>query len=241
MVDPVIVGAMRVKNEARWIRRSIESILPICSRVIVLDDHSTDQTAVIATSTGQNVIVMDSPFTGLDEVRDKNYLLGACLQAKADWIIMIDGDEALVPGDAERLLALFRSMAKYSGAARALAFNVLYLWDRDDQIRVDGVYRSMSRVSAFRAGTERFQPTGGVNFHCGNCPQGLGPRSHAGVSLLHFGYLDRADRIRKYEWYRANDPGNQAEDEYRHMVVGDLFPAESRFRHGGPLDLAPLR
>jgi hypothetical protein len=46
--------------------------------------------------------------------------------------------------------------------------------------------------------------------------------------------------VRKYEWYRNIDGENPVEDGYRHMVVGDIFPAESRFRYGGPLQLEAL-
>jgi glycosyltransferase involved in cell wall biosynthesis len=231
-----VAGIMRVKNEARWIRRSIESILPLCNAgVTVLDDHSTDDTAEIAQKCGAWVI--PSPFEGLDEVRDKNLLLADF--PGADWLIMIDGDEVLESGKLDYLRVTMQRAIE-SNTVRALAFGVLYLWDREDQIRVDGVYRSMSRVSAFRPGKERFEATGGVNFHCGNCPQGITQRAHAGVSLLHYGYMDSRDRIRKYEWYRAQDPANQIEDEYRHIVIGDLFPAESRFRHGGPLELRQI-
>ena len=43
-----VIGCMRVKNEARWIRRALESILPICERVaVVFDDHSSDETPEI--------------------------------------------------------------------------------------------------------------------------------------------------------------------------------------------------
>lgn len=153
---------------------------------------------------------------------------------------MIDGDEVMEPGKVEYLQTTMQRAIESGNAVRALAFSVLYLWDREDQIRVDGVYRSMSRVSAFRPGKERFEATGGVNFHCGNCPQAIRGRAHAGVSLLHYGYLDREDRLRKYEWYRAQDPNNISEDEYRHMVIGDVFPADSHFRHGGPLELRNL-
>lgn len=239
-----VIGAMRVKNEARWIKRSIESILPICDRVVVLDDHSTDETKAVCLSI-PDVVWVPSPFEGLDEVRDKNYLLdcvGVGLtrdpQDHIDWIVMIDGDEVLMPGHADKLKLAMQAATAQS--VRALAFSVLYLWDREDQVRVDGVYRSMSRVSAFRPGKERFEATGGANFHCGNCPQQIVGRSHAGVSLLHFGYMDREDRMRKYRWYNETDPGNEAEDRYRHMVIGDLFGPQCRFRHGGPLELRAL-
>lgn len=230
-----VVGVMRVKNEARWIQRSLESILPICDRVVVFDDHSTDDTPAICAAFDR-VELVASQFEGLNEVRDKNFLLSWAVPA--DWVIMVDGDEALMPGHAAKLkLAMQAATAQ---AIRALAFHVLYLWDREDQVRVDGVYRSMSRVSAFRPGKERFEPTGGVNFHCGNCPQGIVGRDHAGVTLLHYGYMERADRIRKFRWYQENDPGNRTEDEYRHMVIGDLFTPDARFRHGGPLELREL-
>lgn len=226
---------LRVRNESRWIKRSIESIAPICNAgIFVMDDHSEDDTAHIARDCGANLF--PSLFAGLDEVRDKNFLLGAI--PPCDWVIAIDGDEALMPGHAAQLELQMRVAMAHG--IRALAFSVLYLWDREDQIRVDGVYRSMSRVSAFRPGKERFEATGGANFHCGNCPQGIQGRAHAVVSLLHFGYLDRADRIRKYDWYRAQDPNNVIEDDYRHTVIGDLFPAESKFRHGGPLELCQI-
>jgi glycosyltransferase involved in cell wall biosynthesis len=230
-----VVGLMRVKNEARWIKRSIESIQPVCNAgILVFDDHSTDETREIASGLG--VAVFESTFRGLDESRDKNLMLEV-IRKDVDWVVMIDGDEALMPGHAEMLRY---KMAWSERKVRALAFTVLYLWDREDQIRVDGVYRSMSRVSAFRPGKERFEATGGVNFHCGNCPQAIQGRAHAGVSLLHFGYLDRADRIRKFDWYNKTDPNNQQEDRYRHMVIGDLFAADSKFRHGGPLELRAL-
>lgn len=231
-----IVGLMRVKNEARWIERCIRSILPACSRVIVMDDHSTDGTPEICSAIPA-VEVHDSPFTGLDEARDKNWLLD---QARdADWILMIDGDEMLEAGGAAKL-----SKAAEAAAPRvkALAFRVLYLWDTEEQYRVDGVYGRLARASMFRPGSHRFIPTGvGGNFHCGNVPLALQLDSlNPGLALLHFGYLHKGDRIRKYHWYREQDPNNKFEDGYRHMVIGDLFPAHSEFRHAGPLQLEAL-
>jgi hypothetical protein len=88
----------------------------------------------------------------------------------------------------------------------------------------------------------RFQKTPyGSNFHCSSIPQEmLHCAAPSGGRLLHWGYMDRSDRIRKYEWYNQLDPNNQGEDCYRHMVCGDLFPAEQRFRWAGPLELVPL-
>lgn len=227
-----MIGLLRVRNEARWIERVIRSISGVCERVLVLDDHSTDRTAEIAYGCGAEVVA--SPFEGLDESRDKNLLLNLAGQrAKPnEWALMIDGDEELHPEDAAVIEA---ECARGPGA---LSMRVLYLWDTPDQVRVDGVYRNFRRASAFRMIPGiAFQPTRhGGHFHCGNVPAHYHHASRpTAIRLLHYGYMERADRIRKYGWYNAMDPKSQGEDGYRHMVIGDLFPADSRFRWGGPL------
>ncbi len=234
----LIVGAMRIRNEQRWIRRSIESILPICQRVHVFDDNSEDDTVAICESI-PGVVVYRSPFNTTDEARDKNLLLDQVDKGGgADWIIMIDGDEVLSV-DARDLAChiLVNDQVK-----SCLSLPILYLWDREDQVRVDGVYGDFMRESAFRYRGERFERTvAGVNFHCGNVPAPLRRnRGYVNAPLLHFGYLHREDRVRKLAWYRELDPNNKHEDNYSHIGVGDEYPADSKFRHGGPLEIRPL-
>src|SRR5438552_2362962 len=92
---------MRIKNEQRWIRRSLERTWEICEIVGVLDDGSTDATfdeAVaslgagvdvragawgnVATASGKTLYFWRSPFVNADvrpeervnEIRDKNTL-----------------------------------------------------------------------------------------------------------------------------------------------------------------------
>lgn len=232
----MIIGMLRIRNEARWIERVIASILPLCDRVVIMDDHSTDGTLDICRALGK-VDAFDSPFEGLDEARDKNLLLEKATAYKPDWILSIDGDEILAPYSLERLRNALR------GPYACLSLRVLYLWNREDQFRSDGVYGDFHRESVFRPNGSRFEsPYGGPNFHCGNVPFGARQKRDVltDVHLLHLGYLHREDRIRKYNWYNAADPGNDREDCYRHTVIGDLFPADSRFQHGGPLELRSI-
>jgi len=233
----MIAGMMRVKNEARWIERCVRSILPVCDYVVIMDDHSTDGTAEICRMV-PGVSVFGSPFTGLDEARDKNWLLDKVLAHQPEWIVAIDGDEMLAESGIEPLRAAMAS------TATCLSFRVLYLWDRENQVRVDGVYGDFHRESAFRPNGAPFVATSnGGNFHCGNVPWSARRKRtvlHT-IPLLHFGYLHKEDRVRKYEWYNAKDPGNVGEDCYRHMVVGDVFPADAKFQHGGPLSLQSIK
>ncbi len=232
----MIVGMLRVRNEARWIADVLGSIRSLCSQTVVFDDHSDDDTPEICHRTG--ALVLRSQFAGLDEARDKNHLLGYVMGLRPDWILHIDGDEALKAGDARIITEAVKRPAPLWYSLR-----VLYLWDRTDQVRTDGVYGQYRRPSLFRALPGlRFRPTThGGNFHCGNVPRSIrGQCGNLSAALLHYGYMDRADRIRKYEWYRQQDPNSATEDHYRHLVIGDVFPPKSRFQYGGPLVLESL-
>jgi glycosyltransferase involved in cell wall biosynthesis len=230
----MITGLLRVKNEARWIGRVVASLFPLCDRVLVMDDHSDDGTPELC-AVIPGVTVLHSPFDGLNETRDKNWLLD---QASTDtgWIVMIDGDEILLSGHENEIR---QAMAK----ADAVALRVLYAWDSEDQIRTDGVYGQFRRASIFRAGAGRFESNSAAGFHCGNAPASLRYGSlQTDIPLLHLGYRDREDRIRKFNWYRSIDPGNGTEDGYRHIVQGDIpeVPATAALMHAGPLKLTPL-
>ncbi len=229
-----VIAALRVRDEARWIERVIASVLPVVSQVLVFDDHSADMTDWMC-SCMPKTSVFNSPFTGLNEARDKNYLLAKCQEQRPDWIIWIDGDEILSPASLPVITDNLRS------PKLCMSFRVRYLWDREDQVRVDGVYGDFRRQSMFRpiSGARFIGEAPG--FHCGNVPQALWRSClYPEVDLLHLGYLHSEDRIRKYEWYNKQDPGNKREDFYKHIVVGDVFSATSKFLHGGPLKLEAL-
>lgn len=242
---------MRVKNEARWIQHTIDSVRELCGDLIyVMEDGSTDNTREICEAAG--AVVLDSPFVGmgLDEARDKNWLMDQVIErCGPDWILMPDGDEELEPAGG---CAKIRRALESNPACDCFAMGFLYFWDRLDQIRVDGNYGKLRRQSLFRANTEfRFKSyysegqtpnQNHVGLHTSNAP-GLGGKVMSlNVNLLHYGYLHRQDRIAKYRWILSIDPHNEGEDFYRHCVQGDLpeFPADAVFKHGGPLKLQRL-
>lgn len=231
-----ICAMLRVRNEARWIAEVLASIKPLTEQIIVFDDHSTDNTAEFAAAAGAWVV--PSPFDDVtDEVRDKNYLLDIVRSEGAEYVLSIDGDELLAPGAADRIRARLRpDWSVYS-------FPIRYLWNDREHYRGDGVYGRFQRASMFslvgQSSDVHFGGSGPgakCGFHCGNIPQGLrGPGCTVQVDILHLGYMLSEDRIRKYYWYNQKDPHNRYEDEYKHMVIGDLFPSDSKFLHGGPL------
>jgi hypothetical protein len=256
LTEPKIAVMMRVKNESRWIERCINSVIPLAGEnVFVMDDESTDDTLEIARATGVNCYADPFPGEPLDEIRDKEWLV---TQVKAacdpDWILCIDGDEELEPDGADMILRVLSANPNVD----VFSLGFLFLWDSVDQIRMDGRYATLGRESLFRAKAgisfrsyydlkitgeqNAADPKCHVGLHCGNAPVSDGRKSPLNVNLLHYGYLHREDRLRKYRWYRAIDPDNIYEDNYRHMVIGDLpeLPADSKTEYGGPLKLVKL-
>ena len=69
-------------------------------------------------------------------------------------------------------------------------------------------------------------------------------RGYVNAPLLHFGYIERADRIRKLGWYfRSIHPDNKTEGNYSHICRRAMYrkiPADAKLLHAGPLKLAPL-
>ena len=47
MENPKITGVYWIKNEARFIEKSLKSVMDICSEIIVMDNNSTDDTVEI--------------------------------------------------------------------------------------------------------------------------------------------------------------------------------------------------
>jgi glycosyltransferase involved in cell wall biosynthesis len=236
----VIYGLLRIKNEARWIDRVITSLWPVCEKILVFDDHSTDDTVAICRKLGCQVF--ESPFTGLDETRDKDYLLDRLWERQAkvgDYVIMVDGDEELMAQDVPLLLEYLKFPYLHCGS-----FRVLYLWDNEHQIRVDRWYSSARRASCFQLANPKMrfkQTTYGGNLHCSSAPEELLKYIiEMPVRLLHYGYMHKEDRIRKFHFYNQVDPHNEFEDHYKHMVIGDLFPAESALKWAGPLQVAEI-
>ena len=231
---------LRVHNESRWIAEVIESILPLCAKIFVLDDHSTDDTVEICRRY-EKVTVFESPFVGLNESRDKNWLYDQIiLECAPEWILCIDGDEVLESAGPAKI----REYCGSSTAPNSFALKIEFLWNDPNTVRADRIYGDFWRPSLFRPQHEhpdtpdtrtlirefRFMstPFGRVqnhdqpNLHCSSVPQRLlhGFR-RLPARLKHYGYMERQARVGKLDYYTSIDWKNAAEDSYRHMCQGD--------------------
>ena len=247
---PTVFGVLRVRNEVMWIRRVLYAMLPVCERIFLLDDHSTDCTPEVARDVSEKVTVYHSPFEGLDESRDKGWLLDRINGFISEdylngdprspyWVLALDGDEELQVGGADIIRQTIADTDKH-----CFSVQIKYFWDGTNRVRVDGVYRNFCRPSLFRLMNRNFKflktPFGnGANFHCSSVPQELlAGFGHAPVKVWHYGYMIQDHRRRKYDWYNTIDPNNGHEDFYQHIIQGDPEGPNPGFKlkHAGPLE-----
>jgi glycosyltransferase involved in cell wall biosynthesis len=100
-------------NEERNIARSIRSLQRVADEVVVVDSFSKDNTVAIAESLGARVV--QHAFNGYGE--QKHF---AVTQARYDWVLNIDADEALSPELEKSFLEL-----KQGPQCDAYRFNIL--------------------------------------------------------------------------------------------------------------------
>lgn len=207
---------LRVRNEEKYLERCLYSILPVCNRVFVMDDNSTDRTAEIINSFDKcSYLASPFPANDLNEARDKTWLLNHITNhVPSDeirpgsnyWVFQIDGDEELVEADQGKF-----TKSNLGSVLDHWSMQILYLWDSPSAVRWDGHYAKCYRPSIFRL----IRPDMEFRNHSGPLHPTSVPVSHIScearlhepepIRLLHYGYLEKEARDAKYKWYVERD------------------------------------
>lgn len=95
-------GVVVAMNERDRIARCLESMLGVCSEVVLVDSGSTDGTAELAAGMGVRVVQQE----WLGFAAQKNLAISLATQP---WVLLLDADEWLEPGARDGLRALFAS------------------------------------------------------------------------------------------------------------------------------------
>lgn len=160
---------MRIRNEERWIRRSLERSWQIANTIVILDDGSTDQTGYEAFKTvnmyceaqgwdagkvmdvaagDKRLVYVKSPFRGGFGERD-GQVPHEIVDRQFLWDIVRTRTECpyILSLDGDEMLSkqAIRTFPKIWTALQdskvdMLTFPFLYLWDSEDLIRVDDWY-----------------------------------------------------------------------------------------------------
>jgi len=156
MRRPRISLCMIVKDEAEDLPRCLESVRGVADEIIVVDTGSSDGSADIARRFGARVIRF--PWRD-DFAQARNAGLE---EARGDWILFLDADEALDPGDREKLLqyarhtqfeGFFLRVMNYVGdGSRGTSINpVLRMFRNDKAHRFEGRIHEQIASSILRA------------------------------------------------------------------------------------------
>ena len=220
------MGVYWIKNEARFIEKSLKSVMDICSEIIVMDNNSTDDTVEICSGFDKVTEIIKRKDLPLDEVRDKNILYEHTRKSDPDFILAVDGDEIFMPNASE---ILFEELTTIHPDSDVFEFQFLTLWDNVNTIRTDGIFGYYWQKRLLRMKNQPLsllfvENDNPGNIHCGSIPPsslGFDDPAKSNVKIFHLASLDDEVRKRKYDFYTKTDPDNVLTGAYKHMISGE--------------------
>ena len=220
------MGVYWIKNESRFIEKSLKSVMEICSEIIVMDNNSTDDTVEICSGFDKVTEIIKRKDLPLDEVRDKNILYEHARKSNHDFILAVDGDEIFMPNASE---ILFEELSTIHPNSDVFEFQFLTLWDDVNTIRTDGIFGYYWQKRLLRMKNQPLsllfvENENPGNIHCGSIPPssvGFANQAKSSVKIFHLASLDDEVRKRKYAYYTKTDPDSVLTGAYKHMISGE--------------------
>ena len=215
-----LISAVLARNEAdRYLARVLDRLLQFSDHILLLDDHSADQTIEVAQSYGCLVQSRNGsgPMWGQERAARAELWAWASQVAEDGWVLICDADQILY-GDIRPLME--------SWICNAWAFPLYDCWDQEQQYRADGYWQGYQLARPWFFCPSRV-PDGYVpvwdreGLHTGHCPSnfplacGSAP---ADIYWQHLGWLTLSDRNEKYQRYMAHQ---------QHLTAFELAHLES--------------
>lgn len=178
-------GVIITFNEARNIRRCLESLQGVCDEILVLDSFSTDETEAICKEFG--VRFEQNPFEG--HIQQKNEALA---RASHPWVLSLDADEALTAELKAHILQLKASHPEPAIFEMNRLTNYCGTWIKhsgwypDTKVRL--VYKTLAKW-------------GGVNPHDQLLPLQNSKVQKLKGDLLHYSYYTKADHFKQIDYF----------------------------------------
>jgi len=183
---PTISVYIIAYNEVDKVRLAIESV-SWADEIILVDSHSTDGTAELATQLGAKVVQVD--FKGFGDLR--NQALAACTQ---EWVFSLDADERCTPEAAEeiRRLATEGTLDVYHTPRRNFFMG---RW-----IKHSGWYPNYRQPQLFRRGAMSYDRK---PVHEGYVLHSSKPVGHMQSSIWQFPFKNMAEVMHKANRYSS--------------------------------------
>jgi len=225
-----LVVLLPIRNGGTLIGGWLDSVAGFADEVIALDDGSTDETAEILRAHTLVSTVLANPrrdgYEGWDDHANRTRLLG--MVTPGSWVIYLDADERVAPGQAADL----RSLVEEAEPRYAFGFQI---HRATDDLRLhDPAGRWVYRM--FSAATGQTFPE--KKLHFVPIPESIPRRRwiRTSIRLLHVATTTPADGARRVAKYREADGDHQWQDTYAHLAdpPRSLEPVPAR---DGPLVL----
>lgn len=170
------------KNEASRLEDCLKSVDSWAAEIIVLDDHSTDETVRIAKRFTDKVYERTMDIEG----KHRNY---AYSLASNEWVLSLDADERVTPELRDEIYALFEKGADCNGYAIPRKNFLGTYW-----ARYGGMYPS-AQLRLFRKDKFKYDELAEVH------PQAYmsDPRGNLKGDILHYTYRDFTDAVAKLD------------------------------------------
>lgn len=197
---------MMVRNEAdRHLKRTLECVKKIPNSILVVtDDASDDDTAQICRDYGAIVQVNERPMFWANEgaARQAHYDFSTVRATAGDWVLAIDGDETI--SNPEMAWEIVQAADRGGYAAVGLP---LYEFWTETQYRTDGFWFGTTASRLYK--WKREGQIADKEMGCGSEPTyvqaalklGANLYKQNALHLLHWGYLNPDDRVRKHQAY----------------------------------------
>lgn len=202
------------RDAARDLPGYLRSAARFADALVALDDGSTDDTRdLLAASPLVAVLLANrrrAGYGGWDDAANRARLLAAAGRLDPDWVLFLDADERLDPGDARALRRFVRT-----DAVRGCAYGFQHyrMWG---QRRYDPRYRWIYRLFAY----EPHQRLPRRRLHFNPVPLGI-PRSawvRTTIRIQHFGAADEERLRARRGKYREADPAGRYGGDYAGMA-----------------------
>lgn len=216
-----LIAVYRVKNAARWMKRSLDSAAQFADGAVVLDTGSTDDTLKIAQS--HPLVLKTNVWRDeFNEREERNAAIQMALEFDPDWIISIDGDEVFEKAATRERFE--RLMNVPDPRIMAYGFHWYTFWDPYNW-RVDGIFGRICgwRMCRVIPGFKILEGND-LGLHCGNIPSmPVDGTVMTSIRIKHYGYEDPQLRRQKYEFYTKIDPHPDSalvgREDYSHILA----------------------
>lgn len=195
-----------VKDEAKVLRRCLESVHDAIDEIIVVDTGSTDGTIEIAKEFTEQVY----SFTWINDFSAaRNY---AASKAQGQWILVLDADEFI---DRDNLLHAINELKSHNGQFDYYGANIINFAGDDGaqivQSRHSRIYKNNGDIEYYRAIHEQLQSKTGQALRLGT----------SSLMIYHTGYIKQT--IQEKNKQERNLPLIHSEREQKSDEAFDLY------------------